>query len=116
MSENAEFDAAREEQGKIHARINEIEEIIKNAEIVEEGSTDSDAIDFACTVRFEDMESKEEFEYKILGSTECNIFDGSISDESPIGSKLIGAKVGQVITVNAPNGKFNYKILDFKRG
>ena len=61
------------------------------------------------------MESKQEFTYKISSSTGANILAGKISVESPIGSKLIGSKVGQVITVDAPNGRYSYKILDFKR-
>ncbi|MCR5214445.1 MAG: transcription elongation factor GreA [Eubacterium sp.] len=116
LSENAEYDAAKEEQRNIEMRIAEIDRILKNAEIIDEDSFDSESIHFNCTVHLEEMESKKEYTYKLTGSTEANILEGTISDESPLGSKLIGSKVGQVVMVDAPNGdKYSYKILDFKR-
>ena len=87
----------------------------RDVEVIDEENFDSETINFGCSVHFEDMESKQEYVYKLSGSTEADILGGSISNESPIGAKLMGAKVGQVITVDAPNGKYNYKILDFKR-
>jgi transcription elongation factor GreA len=113
LSENAEYDAAKDEQRDLEARIHDIEQILKNVEVIDEESFDNETINFGCVVHFEDMDTKQEFKYKLSGSTEADILEGSISNESPIGSKLIGAKVGQVITVDAPNGKYNYKILDF---
>ena len=115
ISENAEYDAAKDEQRDLEARIHDIEQILKNVEVIDEENFDSETINFGCSVHFEDMESKQEYVYKLSGSTEADILGGSISNESPIGAKLMGAKVGQVITVDAPNGKYNYKILDFKR-
>ena len=115
LSENAEYDAARDEQREIENRISEIEKILKNAVVADEGSANSETINFGCTVTFEDLDSKQQFTYKIVGSTEADILKGLISNESPVGSKLIGSKVGQVISVDAPKGTFNYKILDFTR-
>ncbi len=116
LSENAEYDAAKEEQRNIEMRIAEIDRILKNAEVIDEDSFDSESINYGCTIHFEEMESKQEYTFKLSGSTESNILEGTISDESPLGVKLIGSKVGQVITVDAPDGeKYSYKILDFKR-
>ncbi len=115
LSENAEYDAARDEQREIENRIAEIEKILKNVEVADEGSTNAETINFGCTVRFENLETHEEFTYKLVGSTESDVLNGRVSNESPIGSKLIGSKAGQVITIEAPKGTFNYKILDFKR-
>ena len=115
LSENAEYDAARDEQREIENRIAEIDKILKNAVVAEEDSANTEAINFGCTVTFEDMESHKSYTYKLVGSTETDILNGMISNESPVGSKLIGSKVGQVITVDAPNGTISYKITDFKR-
>ena len=115
LSENAEYDAAKDEQRDIETRIAELEKILKNVEVIDEDSLDTESVYIGCKVHFVDMESKEEFTYKISSSTGANILKGKISNESPIGSKLIGSKVGQVITVDAPNGRHRYKILDFKR-
>jgi len=115
LSENAEYDAAKNKQAEIEARIVEIDNILKHAEVLDEENLDKETIQFGCTVHFEDMDTKEEFTYKLTGSTEADLLKGSISDKSPIGEMLIGLKAGQVIAVDAPDGKFNYKILDFSR-
>ena len=115
LSENAEYDAAKDEQRDIESRIAELEDILKHIEVIDEKNLDTESVFIGCKVHFVDMKSKEEFTYKISSSTGANILAGKISVESPIGSKLIGSKVGQVITVDAPNGRYSYKILDFKR-
>ena len=115
LSENAEYDAAKDEQRDIESRIAELEDILKHVEVIDESNLDTESVFIGCTVHFVDMESKQEFTYKISSSTGANILAGKISVESPIGSKLIGSKVGQVITVDAPNGRYSYKILDFTR-
>ena len=115
LSENAEYDAAKDEQRDIESRIAELEDILKHVEVIDESNLDTESVFIGCTVHFVDMESKQEFTYKISSSTGANILAGKISVESPIGSKLIGSKVGQVITADAPNGRYSYKILDFKR-
>jgi transcription elongation factor GreA len=115
LSENAEYDAAKDEQRDMEARIAELEKILKNIDVQDEGSMDTESVFLGCTVHFVDMESKQEFTYKMSSSTGADILKGKISIESPLGSKLLGSKVGQVITVDAPNGRHSYKVLDFKK-
>ena len=97
LSENAEYDAAKDEQRDIEARIEQIEKILKNAEVVVEEEVDLDKINIGCQVKILDMEFDEELEYKIVGSTEANSLKGKISNESPVGKALIGAGVGELI-------------------
>lgn len=113
LSENAEYDAAKEEQKHIEARIEEIDKILKNAEVIDAESIDKTSVHFGCTVHFQNTKTKEEFTYKLLGSTESNILNGTISTESPIGSKLMGLKKGQSVEIDTPNGKAKFKVLDF---
>ena len=115
LSENAEYDAAKDEQRDIEARIEEIEQILKNAEVVVEDEVDLDKISVGCKVRILDIEFDEELEYKIVGSTEANSLKGKISNESPLGHALLGATVGEVITVEAPVGELSYKVLEIQR-
>ena len=115
LSENAEYDAAKDEQRDIEARIEELEKILKNAEVVDEDEVDLDKISIGCKVRILDVEFEEELEYKIVGSTEANSLKGKISNESPVGKALIGKKVGEVITVETQAGAFQYKVLEIQR-
>ncbi len=115
LSENAEYDAAKDEQRDIEARIEEIEKILKNAEVVVEDDVNLDQINIGCSVRIYDMEFEEELEYKIVGSTEANSLKGKISNESPVGKALIGKKVGDVVTVETQAGDISYKILEIYR-
>lgn len=115
LSENAEYDAAKDEQRDVEARIEELEKILKNAEVVVEDEVDLDKINIGCKVRIRDMEYKEELEYKIVGSTEANSLKGKISNESPVGKALIGAKKGQTVTVETPAGVLKYKVLEIQR-
>lgn len=115
LSENAEYDAAKDEQRDIEARIEEIEKILKNAEVVVEEEVDLESISIGCKVRILDMEFNEEMEYKIVGSTEANSLKGKISNESPVGKALLGAKTGDVVKVETPTGEFQYKVLDIQR-
>ena len=108
LSENAEYDAAKDEQRDIEARIDEIEKILKNAEVVVEEEVDLDKISVGCRVKILDMEYDEELDYKIVGSTEANSLKGKISNESPVGKALLGAKVGEVVTVETQAGDLNY--------
>ena len=107
LSENAEYDAAKDEQRDIEARIDEIEKILKNAEVVVEEEVDLDKISVGCRVKILDMEYDEELDYKIVGSTEANSLKGKISNESPVGKALLGAKVGEVVTVETQAGDLN---------
>lgn len=112
LSENAEYDAAKDEQRDIEARIEEIEKILKNAEVVVEEDVDLDQINIGCNVRIYDVEFEEELEYKIVGSTEANSLKGKISNESPVGKALMGKKVGDTVTVETQAGAIEYKILE----
>ncbi len=115
LSENAEYDAAKDEQRDVEARIEELEKILKNAEVVVEDEVNLDQINIGCKVRIKDMEYKEELEYKIVGSTEANSLKGKISNESPVGKALIGAKKGDTVKVETPAGILKYKVLEIQR-
>jgi len=115
LSENAEYDAAKDEQRDIEARIEEIEKILKNAEVVDEDEVDLKKINVGCRVKLEDKANKRELDIKIVGSTEANSLKGMISNESPLGMALMGKKVGDSITVEAPVGAIKYKIVDIQR-
>lgn len=115
LSENAEYDAAKDEQRDIEARIEEIEKILKNADVVVEDEIDLDKINVGCKVRILDCEFDEELEYKIVGSTEASSLQGKISNESPVGRALLGAKVGDTVEVETQSGVLNYKVLEIQR-
>ncbi len=115
LSENAEYDAAKDEQRDIEARIEEIEKILKNAEIVDEDEVNTDTINVGCQVRILDCEFDEELTYKIVGSTEANSLKGKISNESPVGRALIGKKIGEMVSVETQMGTVQYKVLDIQR-
>ena len=112
LSENAEYDAAKDEQRDIEARIEEIEKILKNAEVVVEDEVDLDKISVGCSVKIYDEEYEEEMEYKIVGSSEANSLKGKISNESPVGHALLGHKVGDEET---QAGEIHYKVLSIHR-
>ncbi|MCI8490304.1 MAG: transcription elongation factor GreA [Lachnospiraceae bacterium] len=115
LSENAEYDAAKDEQRDIETRIEDIEKILKNAEVVVEEEVELDKISIGCTVHILDCEYNEELEYKIVGSTEANSLKGKISNESPVGRALIGAKVGDTVRVETQVGDLEYKVLEIQR-
>lgn len=115
LSENAEYDAAKDEQRDIEARIEEIEKILKNAEVVVEDEVDLDKISVGCKVRVHDFEFDEDIELKLVGSTEANSLEGKISNESPVGQALIGCKVGDTVEVETQAGVMEYEVLDISR-
>ena len=115
LSENAEYDAAKEEQRDIELRIEEIDKILKNAEVVVEDEVDFDKINVGCTVKVYDVTYDEEMEFKIVGSTEANSLENKISNESPVGHALIGKRVGDVVDVETQSGVIQYTVLDIKR-
>lgn len=115
LSENAEYDAAKEEQGEIESRIVEIEKILKNAEVVDEEEISLDIISVGCKVKIYDLEFEEEIDYAIVGSTEADPLNFKISNESPVGSALIGSKIGDLVEVETPNGVVKVKVLDIHR-
>ena len=115
LSENAEYDAAKDEQRDIEARIEEIEQILKNAEVVVEDEVDVGKINVGCTVKVYDEEFEEEIEFMIVGSTEANSLMGKISNESPVGKALIGASIGQEVLVETQMGVSKYRVLGIER-
>ena len=115
LSENAEYDAAKDEQRDIEARIEEIEKILKNVEVVDEDEVDLEKISVGCRVKVYDIEYEEEMEFSLVGSSEANSLKGKISNESPVGKALIGAKVGDVVEVETQAGLIQYKVLEIQR-
>ena len=115
LSENAEYDAAKDEQRDIELRIEELEKLLKNAEVVVEDEIDLDKINIGCKVKLLDVEYDEEMEYYIVGSTEANSLQNKISNESPVGHALIGKGVGDVVDVETQAGVIQYKVLEIQR-
>lgn len=111
LSENAEYDAAKNEQAFMEQEIKEIAEKLRNAEIIDESSLDSKTVSIGSIVKLQDMEMDEKVEIKIVGSSEADIMNNKISNESPIGQALIGKKKGAVVDVNTPSGVLKYKII-----
>ena len=115
LSENAEYDAAKEEQAEIETRIMEIEKILKKADVVDEDEVDINTINIGCKVRIKDLEFDEEIDYAIVGSTEADPLNFKISNESPVGMALIGKKTGETVEVDTPTGVIKLKILDIHK-
>lgn len=114
LSENAEYDAAKEEQGEIESRIGQIEEILKNSEVVEDGGDESRVFIGAIVTVF-DEEDEEEYDVTIVGANEADSLHNMISHDSPLGAALMGSVIGDVVTVEAPAGSFNYKVINIRR-
>ncbi|MCR4651528.1 MAG: transcription elongation factor GreA [Lachnospiraceae bacterium] len=114
LSENAEYDAAKDEQRDVEARIVELENLLKNAELVANEDVDKKKVGIGCKVKILDIEYNEECEYKIVGSTEADSLKGKISNESPVGKALIGAKKGDVVEVETQAGIIKYKVLSLQ--
>lgn len=115
LSENAEYDAAKDEQRDMEAKIEELEKLLKNAEVVVEDEIELDKINVGCIVRVLDKEFDEEIEFRIVGSTEANSLQNRISNESPVGQALMGKKVGDVVGVETQAGVLEYEVLEIKR-
>ena len=115
LSENAEYDAAKDEQRDIELRIEELEKLLKNAEVVVEEEIDVNKINIGCTVKLLDVEYDEEMEFYIVGSTEANSLQNKISNEAPVGRALIGKSVGDVVDVETQAGIIQYKVLEIQR-
>lgn len=111
LSENAEYDAAKDEQGEIEARIVQIEKILKNAEVIDEDEVDLSTVSVGVKVLVHDMEFDEEIDFAIVGSTEADPLANKISNESPMGSALIGAKENEIVQFNTPNGPVKLRVL-----
>jgi len=111
LSENAEYDAAKEEQARVEARIVIVEKMLRSAEVIDEEDIDKDTVNIGSKVKLFDEEFNEEVSYSLVGSAEADPAEGRISNESPLGSMLLGHKTGEVVTVEAPVGLVKYKIL-----
>ena len=111
LSENSEYDEAKNEQAKIEARIVELEAMLKNVELIS-GAETNDTVQLGCKVKVLDVEFEDECEYGIVGSPEADVKRGLISDESPVGRALIGHKVGDEVTTETPSGEIVFKILE----
>ena len=115
LSENAEYDEARNEQAKVEARIQELEALIENAEIIDESNMDVRAISLGSVVKLFDEDFEEEITYSIVGSNQADPLEKKISDQSPIGRALMGKKAGDRVTVTAPAGELHFKVLEVSR-
>lgn len=114
LSENAEYDAARNEQAKVEARIKELEELIRHAKIIDEETIDTTVVSIGSIVKVE-RNGKDVIEYSIVGSNEADPDTFKISDQSPIGRRLIGVRAGGTVTVEVPSGKITFKVLEVSR-
>ena len=115
LSENSEYDEAKNEQAEIEARIVEIENMLKNAEIIGEEGIATDVVSIGSKITVKDLDDGDIAEYYLVGSTEADPMKGKISDESPVGSALIGHKVGETVSVEAPMGVIEYEIINISK-
>ena len=115
LSENSEYDEAKNEQAKLYGRNAEVENILAHAVIIDETEDSEGKIGLGCTIKVEDMETGDEELYAIVGSQEANPMECRISDDSPFGKALLGHKVGDIVEVEAPIGVLNYKILTVEK-
>jgi transcription elongation factor GreA len=115
LSENSEYDEAKTAQAENEVKIVELENKVRHAKIIDENDIDTETVQIGNIVKVLDMEFDEKIEYTIVGSTEVNLLENKISNESPLGTALLGAKKNQVVEVNAPAGIMKYKILSIKK-
>lgn len=115
LSENAEYDAAKDEQRDIEARIEELEKILKNVEVITDDDIVLDRISVGCKVTVHDMEFDEDVTYSIVGSTEANSLENKISNESPVGKALMGARVGDVVKAESMAGEMSFQVMSIER-
>lgn len=111
LSENSEYDETKNEQAQVEARIVSVENMLKNAIVIDESERDTSKVELGATVTIHDIEFDEDITYKIVGSTEADPDEGRLSDESPLGKSLMGKAEGEMIDVDAPAGVIQYKIL-----
>ena len=115
LSENAEYDEAKNEQAEVELKIVKLEKMLKNAKIIDNDDVSTDTVALGIKVRVLDVDMDEEEVYSIVGSEEADPMENKISDESPVGKALLGAKVDDIVTVEAPNGSFELKILEISK-
>jgi transcription elongation factor GreA len=112
IAENSEYDEAKNEQAQNEGRIVQLETMLKNATIIDEDEVDTKVVSLGARVKIQDIKSKDEYDYQIVGSTEADPASSRISNESPVGSALLGHKVGDTVEVEVPGGKIKYKIVN----
>ena len=115
LSENSEYDDAKNEQAKLYARIAEVEEILANAVIISADDAATDHIGLGCTFTVKDIEMDEEMTYELVGSQEANPMKGRVSDDAPFGRAMVGKRVGERVTVEAPVGTIEYVVVRISR-
>jgi transcription elongation factor GreA len=115
LSENSEYDDAKNEQAFVEGRITEINEILNEAKVVEGGNGRRKTVDIGCRVKLKDLETDEDAEYRIVGSVEADPGDHKISNESPVGQAIMGKKTGQTVEVKVPRGTLQYQIVSIKK-
>lgn len=112
ISENSEYDEAKNEQAQNEVRIMQLETMLKNATIIDEDEVDTKVVNLGAKVKIRDIKSKDEYDYQIVGSTEADPASNRISNESPVGSALLGHKVGDTVDIDVPGGKIKFKIVN----
>ena len=115
LSENSEYDEAKNEQAFVEGRIIQLENMLKNASVVDESEISADTVNIGSIVNVKDYEFDEEIEYSIVGSAEADVMKNKISNESPVGKALMGKKIGDVVDVVVPGGVCTYEILGIRR-
>ena len=115
LSENSEYDEAKNEQAMVEARILSLEEMLKNVKVLDEEDISTDMVSMGCRIKVLDVEFDEEITYTVVGSTEADPNQFKISDESPVGKALLGARVGETVEVEVPAGTISLKILEISK-
>ena len=115
LSENSEYDEAKNEQGIIESRIAEIEQTLAHAQVIDDDDISTETVGIGTTVKILDMEMDEEMEFKIVGTKEADIDSGKMSDESPVGAAIMGHEVGDEVEVETPSGVIGFKILEIRK-
>lgn len=115
LSENAEYDEAKKEQGEVEVKIVQLEKMLKSAKVIDEDEIDTSKVTLGTKVKIFDIDMEEEDEYEIVGSTEADPAENKISDESPLGSALLGAEPGATVTVKSPNGEYEVKVISISK-
>ena len=115
LSENSEYDEAKNEQGKLYSRIAELENILANCSVIEEEDSDTNTVRLGSKITVEDVEMGEQETYEVVGSQEADPMNGRISEESPFGKALLGKAIGETVIVEAPAGNIEYRVVNIQR-
>ncbi|MGI6097828.1 MAG: transcription elongation factor GreA [Dethiobacteria bacterium] len=115
ITDNSEYEDAKNEQAFIEGRIITLEKMLRNARVIEDGEIDTAVVSLGSIVRLRDLEAEEEFEYTLVGRAEANPAENKISNESPVGKAILGKSVGEVVEVKVPAGTLKYEILEIRK-